>query len=314
MSRPSYILFAGLLVFGFGLILTPNFFIWLGPLKTSLLSEIESVRSIAQLEVFIARLLVLGTSVALIAAWVFWPKLSESRVVNQISNHQLATPLDLRLPNTSLIVMSSMFVLILVLVAIAGFFPGVYPTSIMEEDGLIEYATAFVFLICSVLSGYLVIKLPERRKKIIHFILCLGFFLCFGEEISWGQRILDFDTPDAVQAINVQGEFNIHNSFGYLADHVFIAGVFIYGGILPIIASCSPFSAKLVDLTGLPIASLGLAIGFVLASLLHNWTVYVVLPWTPIRIAEPREFLASIGFLLLMLETIRNAGSVYKSK
>jgi hypothetical protein len=32
-----------------------------------------------------------------------------------------------------------------------------------------------------------------------------------GEEISWGQRIFNFKTPELFREINVQHEFNIHN-------------------------------------------------------------------------------------------------------
>ena len=36
-------------------------------------------------------------------------------------------------------------------------------------------------------------------------------FVGFGEEISWGQRIFGFSTPDSLAEINVQTEFNLHN-------------------------------------------------------------------------------------------------------
>ncbi|WP_149276831.1 hypothetical protein [Pareuzebyella sediminis] len=35
-------------------------------------------------------------------------------------------------------------------------------------------------------------------------------FFVFGEEISWEQRILNFETPIAIEELNVQGEFNLH--------------------------------------------------------------------------------------------------------
>ncbi len=129
--------------------------------------------------------------------------------------------------------------------------------------------------------------------------------MCFGEEISWGQRILEFDTPEALQSVNVQNEVNLHNSFGYLADHIFIAGVIIYGTIIPIFVLTSNFFHRAFDISGLPVASLGLAAGFFLVSLLHGWTVYAVFPSTPLRVAEARELVSSLGFLMLMIETRR---------
>ncbi len=40
------------------------------------------------------------------------------------------------------------------------------------------------------------------------FIFC---FIAFGEEISWGQHIWGFESPELLQKINKQQETNIHN-------------------------------------------------------------------------------------------------------
>ena len=37
------------------------------------------------------------------------------------------------------------------------------------------------------------------------------FFIAFGEEISWGQRIFGIETPEYMRTANVQEELNIHN-------------------------------------------------------------------------------------------------------
>jgi hypothetical protein len=144
-----------------------------------------------------------------------------------------------------------------------------------------------------------------QRSQIVHAIFAIGFFFCFGEEISWAQRIIGFTTPEAFTDVNVQNEFNLHNIGGYLSDHLLIAGVFIYGFILPLLTKTHFFWIKLFDKIGLPIASIGLAFGFFIISSLHDWTVYRVLPETIIPIAELRELLSSIGFCLLMIESLK---------
>ena len=54
---------------------------------------------------------------------------------------------------------------------------------------------------------------------------------------------------------------------------------------------------------GLPIPSLGLALGFLPISLTHSWTVGAVVESTVVlRMAELREFLVAIAFLMLALE------------
>lgn len=83
----------------------------------------------------------------------------------------------------------------------------------VEEDGIIEYSTA-IFLLS--VSLYLINKLLKTVKVIssknIGIILfSIIFFFGFGEEISWGQRIFNIETPDFFIENNLQSETNIHN-------------------------------------------------------------------------------------------------------
>lgn len=79
--------------------------------------------------------------------------------------------------------------------------------SLGKEDGLMEYITFFCFLSASFIffRTYLV------NKNIFFLLLSLVFIFGAGEEISWGQRIFSFTTPESIKEINVQKEFNIHN-------------------------------------------------------------------------------------------------------
>lgn len=51
----------------------------------------------------------------------------------------------------------------------------------------------------------------KTNRNFFFFLLFLFFFVCFGEEISWGQRLLGITTPECLQEINSQDEINIHN-------------------------------------------------------------------------------------------------------
>jgi hypothetical protein len=76
-----------------------------------------------------------------------------------------------------------------------------------EEDSLIEYLTAFFFISTSAMAIRMFIK-----TKVIWFgLLAIVFFVGFGEEISWGQRLFGYSTPETVNSQNIQGEFNLHN-------------------------------------------------------------------------------------------------------
>jgi hypothetical protein len=76
-----------------------------------------------------------------------------------------------------------------------------------EEDGLFENLTAAAFIAASMcfLGAF------SRSRNWLLLLFAFVFFVGFGEEISWGQRIFGFDTPGPVAAVNVQEEFNLHN-------------------------------------------------------------------------------------------------------
>ena len=83
----------------------------------------------------------------------------------------------------------------------------------VEEDGIIEYSTAIFLLSVSI---YLINKILKTVKVIsaknIGIILfSIIFFFGFGEEISWGQRIFNIETPQFFVENNLQSETNIHN-------------------------------------------------------------------------------------------------------
>jgi len=75
--------------------------------------------------------------------------------------------------------------------------PDIHRSYIQGEDRLVEWLTFIFFFTASILS-FLTLKYRNTMKKpgVWYFVL-LGIFLlvCSGEEISWGQRIIGFQTP-----------------------------------------------------------------------------------------------------------------------
>ncbi|MEP6926711.1 MAG: hypothetical protein ABI834_03700 [Ginsengibacter sp.] len=76
-----------------------------------------------------------------------------------------------------------------------------------KEDGFFENLT-FIFFVFAVILFFISFL---RTKNIFLLGLALLFLFGAGEEISWGQRILHFRTPNSMYDINAQHEFNIHN-------------------------------------------------------------------------------------------------------
>jgi hypothetical protein len=91
--------------------------------------------------------------------------------------------------------------------------------KLFEEDGIFENASALLFLVSSFLFLFLFFKAWKTMTRFsglklgnyITVILSFLFFVFAGEEISWGQRIFNLETPDLLKEINVQSEINLHN-------------------------------------------------------------------------------------------------------
>ena len=86
--------------------------------------------------------------------------------------------------------------------------------SLIREDGPIEWVQFAAFLAASIGFAIAAWRLARRGDR-LGAVLCasgaLGIFGIAGEEISWGQRFLGLETPDALTAVNHQNELNVHN-------------------------------------------------------------------------------------------------------
>jgi hypothetical protein len=100
--------------------------------------------------------------------------------------------------------------------------------AIASEDAPIEDVGAafllvalWLFLLCFILS----VGTPNRflglttRRNFWFIALAILMFLCFAEEISWGQRLFG-RTPHALRELNAQGETNIHNLWLFQATNL----------------------------------------------------------------------------------------------
>ncbi|GIV80757.1 MAG: hypothetical protein KatS3mg051_0111 [Anaerolineae bacterium] len=85
---------------------------------------------------------------------------------------------------------------------------------LLDEDRLFEWAT-FACFVLGTLIGLAVVRnrwqARDRLGVALYLLFTLLMFFSAGEEISWGQRVVDFDTPEDLIEINKQDEFNLHN-------------------------------------------------------------------------------------------------------
>ena len=76
-----------------------------------------------------------------------------------------------------------------------------------------------ILLGCAFVSGSIAVMLNQGWNGVWAICYAFGALVLFwiaGEEISWGQRIFDLSTPDALEA-NTQGELNLHNLPGVMS-------------------------------------------------------------------------------------------------
>ena len=104
-----------------------------------------------------------------------------------------------------------------------------------SEDGLSEWWSVATYLAGAVAAGAAAWSLRATRHSVLKYfylVLAVGLFLGGMEEVSWGQRLLGWGTPTALEQINFQGETTLHNV--NFADNV-IFEVLFWGSTLGLI-------------------------------------------------------------------------------
>tara|TARA_R110002072_G_scaffold534_3_gene3650 strand:+ start:16673 stop:17371 length:699 start_codon:yes stop_codon:yes gene_type:complete len=143
------------------------------------------------------------------------------------------------------------------------FFEGTY----VKEDGLLEWLTVIALLVGIIMNIYRArILSPFRSSRFIFGLYFMAFVFLFGlgEEISWGQRIIqsfsDFQVPEFFIKYNSQQEMNLHNlQFSGTKINKLIFGTFLgivvvfYFLILPFLYKKVEKVKKLVDSFALPL-------------------------------------------------------------
>jgi hypothetical protein len=146
------------------------------------------------------------------------------------------------------------------------FAPQSYSAYLGGEIGILE-GTHVVLPLISVIYCLRILALPEVRADRLVFIWIalglLGSVYMAGEEASWGQHYAGWLTPENWQAINDQGETNLHNASSWLDQKprtLLEIGVIVGGIIIPLLALRWPsirdgrFSIFLPPLACVPVA------------------------------------------------------------
>ncbi len=105
--------------------------------------------------------------------------------------------------------------------------------SLVREDAILEYMQFIFYLLAGWGSFKIFWHLKNNKNKKVYARLFLLFsialFFVSLEEISYGQRIFGWKTPNSLQEINIQNEINIHNNFSYDMNQNAYVLVGLYG-------------------------------------------------------------------------------------
>ena len=80
-----------------------------------------------------------------------------------------------------------------------------------RQEGAVEFLTFVVFLLACVALSAAVLATRRLFLRCVYVLGGIALLFFAGEEISWGQHIIGYATPDFMVDLNYQREFNIHN-------------------------------------------------------------------------------------------------------
>jgi hypothetical protein len=311
MSRRSILLFVALCLAGLALFLVPDRLASLGIMDQSLASLNPLTRSSALSLVFAASISLLVFSVFLVALFLVIPRIEASGWIERLTREGSVFPNTYvshqrTLFNGAALVAFLGLIAASLYISIGNSFSNKTLDYINSEDGVIEWLSALFLLAASLIALRVGSGMLNKMHRGMHIFLAVLFFVMFGEEISWGQRPFGFSTPEALAQINVQNETNLNNSFGYLFNHLFILGFFVWGCVVPLLFWCEPIWRWYQSRIGLPFPSVGLGLAMLGVTLFQSQitdTLFGVV--TGLRVPELRELLSALCFLLLMIESRR---------
>lgn len=190
-----------------------------------------------------------------------------------------------------------------------------FAAALSAEDGAIEMFGAACFFIVAAMQLWIFFNTRlERKNRIFPFlsrnVFVLGlagmFFFAFGEEISWGQRLFGWETPEALRQSNQQEETNIHNLALFhgsesLLNMSRLFNLFWLGFcvVLPILWCVSSLVNKLCSRVSLPVPPVwvaGLFLGCFISFRIYTHTVGTE---TLGNANELKESLLAFCFLLM---------------
>jgi hypothetical protein len=188
--------------------------------------------------------------------------------------------------------------------------PDWYAAWMNDEQGGVELAQFLVLAAGVLVAARLLARSEARRRPALLVWLALATLACFyvaGEEVSWGQHLLQWNTPEYWRAVNDQAETNLHNTSSWFDQKpraLLELGVIVGGLLAPLLRRLRPGLFRgLVDLLAPTAATLPIAAVAEFAGLAKrlNFDVF----FRPSEIQELYFYLFVLAYLIVLGRRLR---------
>ncbi len=174
----------------------------------------------------------------------------------------------------------------------------------LREDGLVENLTALFLLGSSVVGVYRSIlnyRAKAWKPMFTWSVIAFLFFFGAGEEISWGQRIFEIETPEFFAEKNIQNEMNIHNLVvGGVKVNMLVFSQMLFGVLAIYLLLLRPLAGKMAWINRLLVE---FQVPLARWTYVIIWLVFmgIVNMINLVKAGELYEFIFSVMFLVIFL-------------
>ena len=84
----------------------------------------------------------------------------------------------------------------------------------LDENSLIEWLTFLLLIMSAYIHACIGLTKEFKGGRRYFFLASIALFILGMEELSWGQMVFNWETPNQLALINSQGETTLHNIYG----------------------------------------------------------------------------------------------------
>ncbi|HWT11992.1 MAG TPA: hypothetical protein VN231_04500 [Allosphingosinicella sp.] len=211
-------------------------------------------------KLLLARGLIWGSIAALWSAWLAWKP-----VIRILTSWAIRAEQSRRSPllrrreagGVERVLVGLFLALCAFLTGTAIFAPDAF-VRLLSEDGPFETGTTLCYAVSAAACVLLALRARGHRGLRVSLgLLAALFVIVGGEEISWGQRLIGFGTPESIAAVNLQSEFTLHNIYSIsIFTYPALATTTLLLFVAPLLEGRSPDFRRIFHAFELPVAPL----------------------------------------------------------